>query len=89
MVSNVTTEAHPILLRNREPGADKFWTPSESARAADLGKRGSGTDAQLFTRSQRIEETEKQRQAAPPGSKGVVGGGLGTSYIPHSMMTEK
>jgi hypothetical protein len=72
------TEAHPILLRNRAPGSDRFWTPSAAARAADLGKRGSGTDAQLFMRRQRIDEAEKQRQAAPSGSKGVVGAGLGT-----------
>ncbi|KAI5453762.1 hypothetical protein NCC49_005575 [Naganishia albida] len=72
-----TTEAHPILLRNRKPGADKFWTPSAQARTADLGVRGSGTDAQLFMRRQRIDEAEKQRQGAPPGSKGVVGAGLG------------
>lgn len=71
------TEAHPILLRNRAPGSGKFWTPSAAARAADLGKRGSGTDAQLFMRRQRIDEAEKQRQKAPPGTKGVVGAGLG------------
>lgn len=79
-----SAEAHPILLHNRQPGADKFWTPSAATREADLGKRGSGTDAQHFTRSQRIQEAEKQRQKAPPGSKGAVGAGLGKSIATES-----
>ncbi|KAJ9103821.1 hypothetical protein QFC21_002283 [Naganishia friedmannii] len=64
---------------NREPGVDKLWTPPASAINAELGKRGSGTDAQLYTRLQRIAEVDKQRQIAPPGSKGFMGGGLGMS----------
>jgi hypothetical protein len=79
--SDRPAEAHPILLHNRKPGSDKFWTPSAATREADLGRRGSGTDAQHFTRSQRIQEAEKQRQGAPPGSKGAVGAGLGESIV--------
>ena len=81
-------EAHPILLRNRQPGADQFWTPSAAARETDFGKRGSGSDAQLFTRRQRIQEAEKQRQNAPPGSKGVLGAGLGKSVAPFGNGTD-
>lgn len=81
-----TTEAHPLLLRNRRPGADEFWDKPEDLNA-DLGERAFGTEAQLWERHD-VKAKEAVRLAKlrqpPPGNGGGRGMGGGAPPAPHA-----
>lgn len=83
------SEAHPLLLRNRAPGSDGFWS-GPGPEQDSLGERAFGTDAQLWERhgAKRTEEERQARLAQRPrpgpghgiGSDGHHGGGKGTRF---------
>jgi hypothetical protein len=79
-VSSRLPEAHPLLLRNQESGADEFWS-GPGLEEDDLGERAAGTDAQLWERHGNIVK-EKERLAnlarRPHGGGHHSGGGKGS-----------